>query len=63
MSKHTGGPNRTPGKANLIHGTELRCCIRCQAQVFVPQASSWEVCTPCRKGWRAPCHRDMPSSD
>lgn len=49
---HTGGPNKIMGKANLIQGCEMRACVQCGDKVFVPKASSWRVCRPCRMSWR-----------
>lgn len=50
---NTGGPNRTPGKPQLINGCEYRACQRCGNKVFVPAISDWKECEPCRRHWKS----------
>lgn len=50
--RHTGGPNRTPGKVGLIAGCDYRPCDSCRRRVFVPAESTWTTCRPCRRQTR-----------
>lgn len=50
---HTGGPTRIQGKPSLIAGCDYRLCDHCPKRVFVPAASTWTTCRPCRTEERA----------
>lgn len=46
MKHPTKGPNAL--KVGLIAGCDYRACNSCGKRVFVPAASPWKTCRPCK---------------